>query len=148
MKVILKSLTREDRDYVALYAWGIIWALVFLVFASPRLEEVMPRPVVVAWLIITIAGAALAAAGVLLHRNLELELAGCWPLLAGPGIYSLAIGILAVQELLADGESPLLPWAVFAAWPTLFIMKRIRYLTHSKRLAGRLPTKSEARPHA
>jgi len=145
---MLKSLTREDRDYVVLYAWGIIWAIVFLAFASPRLEDVMPRIVIVTWLLVTIAGAVLAATGVLLHRNLELELAGAWPLLAGPGIYSLAIGILAIQEILAIGASPLLPWAVFAAWPTLFILKRIRYLLHSKRLAGRLPSLSETEPKA
>src|SRR6187402_1229952 len=106
----MKSLKRfwetsppEYKDYLFIYSWGAIWALVYFFFIPVSTLNVMNRVGVGLWAAVTIAGGVLAVAGLLRQDNLLLERLGVNLLMVGPLAYAVTqLGLLVFLQSVPD----------------------------------------------
>lgn len=150
MKSILsfwKTSPPEQKDYLFIYAWGVIWALVYLVATPVATLNVFGTVLVVLWTATTAVGGILSIVGLVKRDNLIVERFGINLLTIGPLAYALTqLGLLLFAATTGIGD----PYArihlvFFALWPYLFLNKRRRQIKARVRLVKKLPLLDEPR---
>lgn len=132
----------EHKDYLFIYAWGALWALVYLIFPPTATISVFSTAMVWLWTGTTILGGFLGVWGLVTRDNLLLERFGVLLLMAGPMAFALTqFGLL----FLSVGD----PFArlhllFFALWPFLFLNKRRRQLNSRVRIVKKIPLVEES----
>ncbi len=149
MKTIKKfwvSSPPEQKDYLFIYSWGALWALVYL-FATPTATiTVFSTTLVALWTGVTVLGATLGVVGLVTRDNLLVERFGVTLLMIGPFAYALTQLGLAIFGLLTGVVDPNARIALifFALWPYLFLNKRRRQLKARVKLVKKIPTVDES----
>lgn len=137
----------EQKDYLFIYSWGALWALVYL-FATPTATTtVFSTTLVALWTGVTVLGAVLGVIGLLTRDNLLVERFGVNLLMIGPIAYSLTqLGLATVGIITGTSADPTSRVALifFALWPYLFLNKRRRQLKARVKLVKKIPTVDEA----
>lgn len=152
LKKFWKSTPAEYKDYLFIYLWGGIWAVLNLI--QPRLiggDQIDAFGIYAGrfWALITIIGAVLAVLGLVRKDNLLLERAGVNLLMVGPVAYSAVMfGELIFRFVDPTVEEVGSSWrvltvAVFALWPFLFLNKRRRQLKSRVKLVSEIPLPDE-----
>lgn len=151
MKKFWKNTPSEYKDYLFIYLWGGIWAIVCLINPLILSEELLVVSMVSSrfWSGVALVGATLAVVGLIKRDNLILERAGVSLLMVGPASYAATMaGELVVRSLGGAHFSGISDWRVlalmvFALWPYLFLNKRRRHLRGRVRLVAKIPLSSE-----
>jgi len=154
----MKSLRRfwdtsppEYKDYLFIYAWGAIWALVYLFFTPAATYNLTSTFIVALWAGVAVTGACIAIWGLIFRDNLIVERFGVNLLMIGPMAYALTqLGLLIFFAFAAPAgvEPPTDPLSrlhlvFFALWPYLFLNKRRRQLKSRVKLAKKMPLMGE-----
>ena len=136
----------EQKDYLFIYSWGAIWALVYL-FATPTATiTLFSTTLVVLWTCVTVLGAALGVGGLVTRDNLLVERFGVNLLMIGPLAYAMTQFGLAVFGALTGIVEPYsrIHLIFFALWPYLFLNKRRRQLKARVKLVKQIPLIEES----
>lgn len=132
----------EQKDYLFIYSWGALWALVYL-FATPTATvTVFSTTLVIIWCAVTVLGAYLGVYGLVVRDNLLIERFGVNLLMIGPLAYALTQLGLAITGLLTDvagDPQARIHLIFFALWPYLFLNKRRRQLKARVKLVKKIP---------
>lgn len=136
----------EQKDYLFIYIWGAIWALVYLIATPTSTLTVLSATLVVLWTLVTIVGSILGSVGLVKRDNLVVERFGVNLLMVGPLAYALTQLGLAMFGLVAPFPGD--PFArihliFFALWPYLFLNKRRRQLKNRVNLVKKIPLYDE-----
>jgi len=135
----------EQKDYLFVYSWGAIWALVYL-FATPAATiTVFSTTLVALWTGVTVVGAVLGVWGLVTRDNLLLERFGVNLLMVGPLAYALTqLGLAIFGMVIGVGDPTARVHLIFfALWPYLFLNKRRRQLKARVKLVKQLPLGDE-----
>lgn len=141
IKQFWESSPPEHKDYLFIYAWGALWALVYL-FATPTATTtVFSTTLVTLWCSVTVVGAGFGIYGLVTRDNLLWERFGVNLLMVGPLAYALTqLGLTVFGALTGEGDpSARIHLIFFALWPYLFLNKRRRQLKARIRLVKRIP---------
>lgn len=136
----------EQKDYLFIYSWGALWALVYL-FATPTATyTVFSTTLVALWTAVTVLGAGLCVWGLVTRDNLLLERFGVNLLMIGPFAYAITQFGLTIYGSITGVVDPTARIALifFALWPYLFLNKRRRQLKARIKLVKKIPTADEA----
>lgn len=148
MKSILhfwKTSPPEQKDYLFIYSWGVIWALVYLIAPPVATVNVFSTILVLLWTGTTMAGGVMCIFGLIRRDNLIVERFGISLLSIGPLAYALTqLGLLIFATVTGVGD----PFSrvhliFFALWPYLFLNKRRRQLKARVRLVKKIPLLEE-----
>lgn len=137
----------EHRDYLFIYAWGALWASVYLFLPPTSTLSMFSATLIFLWTGVTILGSALGVLGLIHRDNLLLERLGVNLLMIGPFAFSLTqLGLLVFGVVTAFGD----PFArihliFFALWPFLFLNKRRRQLKARVKLVKKIPLSDETK---
>lgn len=148
MKTILsfwKTSPPEHKDYLFIYAWGALWASVYLIATPPSTTGVFGATLAYTWCLTMVVGGALGVAGLLRRDNLILERLGISLLMTGPIAFGLTQLGLIIYEYYSPGENPIsrVHLIFLALWPYLFLNKRRRQLKNRVRLLKKIPLGDE-----
>lgn len=135
----------EHRDYLFIYSWGAIWALVYLVAPPTATLSVFSTTLVLLWTSVTMAGGTLGVFGLIFKDNLLIERFGVNLLMIGPLAYALTqLGLLVFGAVTGIGDPMArLHLIFFALWPYLFLNKRRRQLKARVSLVKKIPLMDE-----
>lgn len=136
----------EQKDYLFIYIWGAIWALVYLIVTPTSTLTVLNASLVVFWTVVTAVGGILGSIGLVKRDNLVVERFGVNLLMVGPLAYAMTQLGLAMFGLMAPlPGDPLarIHLIFFALWPYLFLNKRRRQLKTRVKLVKRIPLYDE-----
>ena len=136
----------EQKDYLFIYSWGAIWAIVYL-FATPTATVTLfSTTLVILWTCVTVLGAVLGVTGLVTRDNLLIERFGVNLLMIGPLAYALTQLGLAVFGALTGIIDPYshIHLIFFALWPYLFLNKRRRQLKARVKLVKQIPLIEES----
>lgn len=144
MKTILhfwKTSPPEQKDYLFIYSWGVIWSLVYLIATPTSTTHFVNTLLVALWCIISAVGGVLCVVGLISRDNLILERFGIGLLSIGPLAYALTqLGLLFYSAAADIGDPTARVHLVFfALWPYLFLNKRRRQLKARVRLVKKIP---------
>jgi len=140
-----KNSPPEQKDYLFIYSWGAIWALVYC-FATPTATVTLfSTTLVLLWTATTVLGAVLGVYGLVNRDNLLLERFGVNLLMIGPLAYSITQFGLAVFGAITGIVDPYsrIHLIFFALWPYLFLNKRRRQLKARVKLVKQIPLNAE-----
>jgi len=144
------SLPPDNKDYVAIYAWGLIWVALYLAYAPATTYTVVGRISVVLWCGLAIAGALIALFGLLTRDNLILERLGVTLMMVAPALYALTqfaifIAILTIPDAYPVGTNAFdrLPIVFLGLWPFFWLNKRRRHLKAQVKVAKSTPLPGE-----
>ncbi len=131
----------EHKDYLFIYSWGALWALVYLLATPSATSNIFNTTLVALWCGVTVLGGVLGVTGLVTRDNLLLERFGVNLLMTGPLAYALTQLGLAVFGSLADVGDPgaRVHLIFFALWPYLFLNKRRRQLKARIKLVKQIP---------
>ena len=131
----------EHKDYLFIYSWGALWALVYLLVTPSATSTVLSATLVSLWCGVTILGGVLGIIGLVARDNLLLERFGVNLLMTGPLSYALTQLGMAVFGSLTDAVDPAarVHLIFFALWPYLFLNKRRRQLKARIKLVKKIP---------
>lgn len=135
----------EQKDYLFIYSWGALWAIVYL-FATPiATYSVFSTTLVALWAGVTVLGGALGVYGLVTRDNLLVERFGVNLLMTGPLAYALTQFGLALSGVLLHVGDPgsRIHLVFFALWPYLFLNKRRRQLKARVKLVKKIPLVDE-----
>lgn len=135
----------EQKDYLFIYSWGALWAIVYL-FATPTATiTVFSTTLVALWTGVTVLGAGLGFYGLVSRDNLLIERFGVNLLMTGPLAYALTQLGLAIAGAITDVGEPAarIHLIFFALWPYLFLNKRRRQLKARVKLVKKIPLVNE-----
>lgn len=140
-----RSSPPEQKDYLFIYSWGALWALVYLVAPPATTLTVFSTTLVILWTGVTMTGAALGFYGLVNNDNLLIERFGVNLLMIGPFALALTQLGLMVFGLITGIGDPLarLHLIFFALWPYLFLNKRRRQLKARVKLVKQIPLLDE-----
>lgn len=141
IKQFWESSPPEHKDYLFIYSWGALWALVYL-FATPAATTtVFSTTLVALWCGVTVLGALFGVFGLVTRDNLLWERFGVNLLMVGPLAYALTQLGLSISGVLTGVGDPAarIHLIFFALWPYLFLNKRRRQLKARIRLVKRIP---------
>lgn len=140
-----RSSPPEQKDYLFIYSWGALWALVYLFVPPASTLSVFSTALVILWTAVTVIGAALGVYGLVNKDNLLIERFGVNLLMIGPFALALTQLGLLVFGLITGLGDPLarLHLIFFALWPYLFLNKRRRQLKARVKLVKQIPLMSE-----
>lgn len=131
----------EQKDYLFIYSWGALWALVYLIAPPAATIGVFSNTLVYLWAGVTIIGAILGVYGLVTRDNLLVERFGVNLLMIGPIAYALTqLGLVLVQ--IGDPLARL-HLIFFALWPYLFLNKRRRQMKARVKLVKQVPLPEE-----
>lgn len=136
----------EQKDYLFIYSWGAIWALVYL-FATPSATvTVFSTTLVILWTCVTVLGGVLGTYGLVTRDNLLIERFGVNLLMIGPLAYALTqLGLAVFGALTGIGDpGARIHLIFFALWPYLFLNKRRRQLKARVKLVKQIPLQEES----
>ncbi|UVG35139.1 membrane protein [Microbacterium phage Cece] len=135
----------EHKDYLFIYAWGAIWALVYLIFPPASTLTVFSTSLVYLWCVVTMIGGGLGVYGLFTRNNLLYERLGVTLLMLGPIAFALTQLGLALFGIVAVLGDPLarIHLIFFALWPLLFLNKRRRQLKARTNLVKKIPLPDE-----
>lgn len=135
----------EQKDYLFIYAWGAIWALVYAFFTPAASVSVISTTLVALWTGVAVIGALMGIYGLIFRDNLLIERFGVNLLMIGPFAYAVTQLGLAIFGALTGVVDPFarIHLIFFALWPYLFLNKRRRQLKARVKLVKQLPTPSE-----
>lgn len=136
----------EQKDYLFIYSWGALWALVYAVATPTATITVFSTTLVWLWTGVTALGAGLGVFGLVTRDNLLFERFGVNLLMIGPLAYALTQLGLAIFGAITGDLDPQgrIHLIFFALWPYLFLNKRRRQLKARVKLVKQLPTQSES----
>lgn len=140
-----RSSPPEQKDYLFIYSWGALWALVYLIFPPTATLNVFSTTLVALWTGVTILGGGLGVFGLLTRDNLLVERFGVNLLMIGPFAFALTqLGLMIFGIIVPVGD-PIarLHLIFFALWPYLFLNKRRRQLKARVKLVKRIPLADE-----
>lgn len=148
MKSILnfwKSSPPEQKDYLFVYLWGALWALVYLTIPPVASVNLLGDVLVWVWTGTTVVGAILGILGLVNRDNLIMERFGVTLLMIGPLSFAMTqLGLLLVSAITGVGNPfPRIHMIFFALWPYLFLNKRRRQLMARVRLVKKIPLVDE-----
>lgn len=103
--------TIEDKAHGISYALGAAWAVVFFLRTPAAFDVGLDRFILGGWMAVTLVGAVMAIAGVILRIDLKLELPGVIIMAIGPALYALQQGFLVFS-----GEPGRDALTIFALW--------------------------------
>lgn len=131
----------EQKDYLFIYSWGAIWALVHLFVTPTATLTVFSTTLVALWCGVTVFGAALGIYGLVTRDNLLLERFGVNLLMVGPFAYAITqLGIAVWATIVGIGDpAARIHLIFFALWPYLFLNKRRRQLKARVKLVKKIP---------
>ncbi|URP22178.1 hypothetical protein SEA_BIG4_94 [Microbacterium phage Big4] len=140
-----RSSPPEQKDYLFIYSWGALWALVYLFVPPAATLTVFSTALVILWTCVTMVGGALGVFGLVNKDNLLIERFGVNLLMIGPLALALTQLGLMVFGLLTGLGDPLarLHLIFFALWPYLFLNKRRRQLKARVKLVKQIPLLDE-----
>ncbi len=140
-----RSSPPEQKDYLFIYSWGALWALVYLIFPPTATINLFSLILVGLWTGVTILGGALGVFGLVNRDNLLVERFGVNLLMIGPFAFALTQLGLMVFGLIVPMGDPLarLHLIFFALWPYLFLNKRRRQLKARVKLVKKIPLAGE-----
>ncbi len=145
-----KSLAQESRDYLIIYAWGLLWVVVYFFFPPTTTLSILNVGLLAAWTGASAVGAAIAMWGMLTKDNLLVERFGVTLLMVAPIVYtSTQLGLLVYSLFDPSILSPTGHWydrlylVVLGFWPFWFLNKRRRQLTRQVTLAKNTPLAGE-----
>ena len=150
MKKFWANTPSDYKDYLFIYLWGVIWAVLNLV--RPLTVDGGDGGVITVQVLLAVvaAGGIIAITGLVRKNNLLLERLGVLILMIGPATYGLILlGSLIYQSVngaTLDDNWRLLTVMVYAVWPYLFLNKRRRHLRDRVRLVSKIPTPNEGKP--
>lgn len=146
IKHFWESSPPEQKDYLFIYSWGALWALVYAVATPSATITVFSTTLVWLWTGVTALGAGLGVFGLVTRDNLLVERFGVNLLMIGPMAYSLTQLGLAIFGLITGVGDPgaRIHLIFFALWPYLFLNKRRRQLKARVKLVKRIPLVDEA----
>ncbi|UDL16373.1 membrane protein [Microbacterium phage Zooman] len=135
----------EQKDYLFIYSWGALWALVYLIFPPTSTLSVFSGTLVALWAGVTILGGVVGVYGLVSRDNLIVERFGVNLLMIGPLAFALTQLGLLVFGIIVPVADPLnrLHLIFYALWPYLFLNKRRRQLKARIKLVKRIPLISE-----
>jgi hypothetical protein len=136
----------EQKDYLFIYAWGALWALVYATATPTATVTAFSTTLVWLWTTVTVIGAALGIYGLVTRDNLLVERFGVHLLMIGPIAYSLTQLGLSIAATIVDLGDPIarVHLVFFALWPYLFLNKRRRQLKARVKLVKKIPLAHEA----
>lgn len=138
-----KSRKQEDRDYVVVYTWGMLWCLTFLILTPVQVDSLFNRIVVLLWTMLGVVGGAIAVAGLMSRDNLLLERLGVRFIMIAPAAYAVTqFGVL-LYELITTGTSQRFHLIPLGLWPFFFLRKRLHHLSGRVREAKATPLPGE-----
>jgi hypothetical protein len=144
------SLPPDHKDYIAIYAWGLIWLTSYLTYAPSVTYTVVGRISVVLWASIAIIGALVALFGLLTRDNLIMERFGVTLMMVAPAMYALTqlaifVAILVAPHAYAESFNAFdrLPIVFLGFWGFLWLNKRRRHLKFQVREAKTTPLRRE-----
>lgn len=140
-----RSSPPEQKDYLFIYSWGALWALVYLFVPPAATLTVLSTSLVILWTGVTILGGALGFYGLVNKDNLLIERLGVSLLMIGPLAFAITQLGLMVFGLLTGIGDPLsrLHLIFFSLWPYLFLNKRRRQLKARVKLVKQIPLLDE-----
>lgn len=142
-----RTLPREHKHYLAIYAAGSLWALAYLIFSPIATYALINGGLIVLWCTLTIAGGLLASTGLLFRDNLLLERLGVTFLLVGPLAFLFTqLGLTLYGFFVpgvTDDPTARLHLIFLALWVALFVNKRRSLLKAKVQDAKDLPSSSE-----
>lgn len=147
MKKFWADTPSDYKDYLFIYLWGVIWAVLNLV--QPRTVDGGDGGVVTVQVLLGIVavGGVIAIVGLVRKNNLLLERLGVLILMIGPATYGLILlGSLiyaSINGATVEDNWRLVTVMVYAVWPYLFLNKRRRQLRNRVRLVSKIPTPNE-----
>lgn len=144
-----KNSPPEQKDYLFIYSWGAIWALVYLIATPTTTTSILNFALVALWAGVTIVGGALGVTGLVKRDNLVIERFGVNLLMIGPLAYAITqLGLALVGIVLPDFSDPInrIHLIFFALWPYLFLNTRRRQLKNRVNLVKRIPLYEETGP--
>jgi hypothetical protein len=140
---LLKQMIPENRDYLMVYAWGALWTTWFVVFTPDPLSSLFYRGTVMLVAFFGIAGAALAAAGMLRNDHLTLERLGVTLLMVQPAGYAVFQLVQTIVDLTVLGTTQRSHLVLLGLWPFWWLWKRYRVLSRRVAEAKKTPLPSE-----
>lgn len=140
-----RSSPPEQKDYLFIYLWGALWALVYLIATPATTLSVFSTALIILWTCVTMIGGTLGFYGLVNKDNLLLERFGVNLLMIGPFALALTQLGLMVFGLITGIGDPLarLHLIFFSLWPYLFLNKRRRQLKARVKLVKQIPLISE-----
>lgn len=135
----------EQKDYLFIYSWGAIWALVYLFVTPSATISIVSTTLVIVWTLVTVLGAVLGIYGLVTRDNLLVERFGVNLLMIGPMAYAVTQLGLAIFGILTGVVDPVarIHLIFFALWPYLFLNKRRRQLKARVKLVKKIPLGDE-----
>jgi hypothetical protein len=135
----------EQKDYLFIYSWGALWALVYLVATPTATLTVFSTTLVFLWTGVTILGGSLGVFGLVTNDNLLVERFGVNLLMIGPFAFALTqLGLLVFGLVTGIGDPMARVHLIFfALWPYLFLNKRRRQLKARVKLVKKIPLADE-----
>lgn len=137
----------EHRDYVFIYSWGAIWAIVYLMVTPTTTTTVFNSTLVLLWCSVTVIGAILGIVGLVQRDNLVVERLGVNLLMIGPLAYALTqLGLAVFGVVVPSFSDPInrIHLIFYALWPYLFLNKRRRQLKTRVKLVKKIPLYGES----
>lgn len=135
----------EQKDYLFIYAWGTLWAAVYLLAPPAATLTVFSQTLVALWTGVTMVGGVLGFYGLVVRDNLLVERLGVNLLMIGPFAFALTqLGLMIFGLLTGVGDpSARIHLIFFALWPYLFLNKRRRQLKARVKLVKKVPLPEE-----
>lgn len=130
-----------------IYAWGGIWAAIYLIFPPAATLNVLSQATVYLWTIASILGALTAVAGLLTRDNLLMERLGVHLLMVAPIVYGLTqlgLFVYGFYDNLPTDPFDRFHLIFLALWPFFFLNKRRRQLKARVADAKGAPLPSES----
>lgn len=141
----------EQKDYLFVYSWGALWALVYLIATPTSTVSVISITIVAFWTLVTMVGGVLGGLGLIRRDNLVVERFGVNLLMVGPLAYALTqlgLALFGVVTPVTSDPFARIHLIFFALWPYLFLNKRRRQLKNRVNLVKKIPLYDETGPHA
>lgn len=141
----------EQKDYLFIYSWGALWALVYLIATPTSTVSVISITLVTFWTLVTMVGGVLGCLGLIRRDNLVVERFGVNLLMVGPLAYALTqlgLALFGIVTPITSDPFARIHLIFFALWPYLFLNKRRRQLKNRVNLVKKIPLYDESGPHA
>lgn len=141
-----KGLPAEHRDYVFVYAAGIAWFLVYFIFSPPSTYILLSPAIIALWCFAAIIGGIVAITGLFKRDTLILERSGVIVMMVGPISYGLTqFVLLFASNFTSDLNAGVnrLHLVFLSIWLFTYLLKRLRQLNRTARLASDTPLASE-----
>lgn len=137
-----KELKPDQRDYVRIYAWGVLWSTWFFLF-TPNTLTFLDKPAALILSASGVVGGLIALVAVFNKDPLLLERLGVGLLVVAPFAYSFVQAVAVGIELVTQGSTQRSHLILLGIWPVLFLHKRRRQIRDMVKAAKETTLPSE-----